>query len=75
MTKYLNNNVHKRFYFYKLNKYIVNTCVIIKVNCCKIITDLPRADFGYISVIPTPDWIVTLKNSESKKDGLSIGLY
>jgi len=63
-----------RFYFYKLNTYIVNTCVNISVNCCKIITDLPRGDLGYISVMPTPDWIVTLKNSESKKDGSSVGL-
>jgi len=54
MTKYL-NNVHMRFYFYKLNTYIVNTCVNISVNCCKIITDLPRGDLGYISVMPTPD--------------------
>ena len=55
MTKYLNNNVHKTFYFYKLNTYIVNTCVNISVNCCKIMIDLPRGDLGYISVMPTPD--------------------
>ena len=55
MTKHLNNNVPKRLYFYKLNKYIVNTCVNNNVNCCKIMTALPTDDRGYISVIPTPD--------------------